>query len=464
MELPETVSQKSRSFMQEAWMRFRKHPLARVGGAVLVVLYLGALFADFLAPYPEAKSFRDFVFAKPTNIYWRTAEGRLTRPFVCPATRTRDPETFKVVIKEDCSTTYPIRFFVHAEPYKFLGFIPANLRLMGGNWLVNDQARLFLWGTDDFGRDLWGRIWFGARVSLTIGIFATALALIIGVTMGGIAGQFAGRPVLLSHGFLTPGFRSFLAANKRMGLLKAVGWTIIYVLLAWLLVETLSGFWQSSRNPDSWFQGLMNTVLMLALAAALNGVIYFLFFSKVHLDLDTVIMRTTEVLAAIPDLFLLITLSVIIPTGVPPSVRFILVICILSFVNWGGLARAVRSQVLQLREMDYAQAATALGATDNRVLLRHILPGTITYLIVVVTLSIPSFILAESGLSFLGLGIQEPASSWGLLLSKAQAQGITSFTDRPWLLIPGLFILIAVLSYNLLGDGLRDAFDPRSKR
>jgi len=175
-------------------------------------------------------------------------------------------------------------------------------------------------------------------------------------------------------------------------------------------------------------------------------------------------MRTTEVLAAIPDLFLLITLSVLIPQDIPPATRFMLVVSILSFVNWGGLARTVRSQVLQLREMEYAQAAQALGASDARTLTRHILPGTFTYLIVVVTLSIPSFILAESGLSFLGLGIQEPASSWGLLLSKAQQTGIIAFTERPWLLIPGLFILIAVLAYNLLGDGLRDALDPRSRR
>ena len=114
--------------------------------------------------------------------------------------------------------------------------------------------------------------------------------------------------------------------------------------------------------------------------------------------------------------------------------------------------------------MEYAQAATALGASEARVLIRHILPGTFTYLIVVMTLAIPGFILGESALSFLGLGIQEPASSWGLLLSKAQAEGIAAINTRPWLLLPGFFIFVSILAYNFLGDGLRDALDPRAKR
>nr|HEU4741388.1 ABC transporter permease [Meiothermus sp.] len=447
------------SFFQMAWRRFRRHPLARLGGWVLLVLYLGALFADFLAPYPEGQSFRQFSYAPPTQVFWRDADGRLTRPYVCASERKRNLETFQVEVVTDCSQgRYPIYFFVHGEPYKFLGFIPANLRLMGGDWLVNEQAHLFIWGTDDFGRDLWGRIWYGARVSLTVGIFATALALIIGVFFGGIAGLYAGKPVTLSVGFASPEFRRYLRwGHPLLAWLKALGWTLVWLGLAWLLWITLQGFLQTSRGLEAILAGAAGVLLLGAIG-------YFLIWQTVKLDLDTLIMRTTEVLAAIPDLFLLITLSVLIPQDIPPATRFILVVSILSFVNWGGLARTVRSQVLQLREMEYAQAAQALGASDARTLVRHILPGTFTYLIVIVTLSIPSFILAESGLSFLGLGIQEPASSWGLLLSKAQQTGIIAFTERPWLLIPGLFILIAVLAYNLLGDGLRDALDPRSRR
>jgi len=458
IELREGIG-KSESFFQMAWRRFRRHPLARLGGWVLLVLYLGALFADSLAPYPEGKSFRQFSYAPPTQVFWRDADGRLTRPYVCASERKRNPETFRVEVTTDCSQgRYPIYFFVHGEPYKFLGFIPANLRLMGGDWLVSEQAHLFIWGTDDFGRDLWGRIWYGSRVSLTVGIFATVLALLIGVFLGGIAGLYAGKPVTLSVGFASPEFRHYLRRGHPFAAwLKALGWTLVWLGLAGLIWITLQGFLQSSLGLEAILAGAIGVGLLGAIG-------YFLVWQTVKLDLDTLIMRTTEVLAAIPDLFLLITLSVLIPQDIPPATRFILVVSILSFVNWGGLARTVRSQVLQLREMEYAQAAQALGASEARTLIRHILPGTFTYLIVVVTLSIPGFILAESGLSFLGLGIQEPASSWGLLLSKAQQTGIIAFTERPWLLIPGLFILIAVLAYNLLGDGLRDALDPRSRR
>ena len=514
-----TVSQANRSFFQQAWIRFKRHPLARLGAAVLLVFYLGALFADFLAPYPEEKSFRDFSFAPPTQIFWRGENGRLTRPYVCPSERRRNPETFKVEVITDCEKgRYPIYFFVKGEPYRFLGLIPADLRLMGGPWLLEDKAKLFLWGADDFGRDIWGRIWFGARISLTIGIFAVALALLIGIFMGSISGFYAGRPATFSIGVLNPRFWAFVRGSRwsdhllaflglllvmallwgmlqgyerfirpdlqrvstlalgglglllglvvlglllyylvwRSHLVRALLWLSAWLGIAWLLWITVWGFLQSSRGLEAIIAGLIGAVLLGAIG-------YILLWPRIELDLDTIIMRTVEVLAAIPDLFLLIILSVLIPIEVPPAVRFVLVVTILSFVNWGGLARIIRSQVLQLREMEFAQAAQALGASDVRIIVRHVLPGTYTYLIVAVTLAIPGFILGESGLSFLGLGIQEPATSWGLMLSKAQATGITAFTDRPWLLLPGFFILLAVLAYNFMGDGLRDALDPRTK-
>ncbi len=511
--------QGNRTFFQQAWIRFRRHQLARLGGAVLLVFYLGALFADFLAPYPEAKSFRDFSYATPTQIFWRNQDGALTRPYVCASERRRNLETFKVEVITDCERgRYPINFFTKGEPYRFLGLIPTDLRLMGGPWLLEGKATLFLWGADDFGRDIWGRIWFGARISLTIGIFAVALALIIGIFMGGVSGYFAGRPATFSIGVANPEFWRFLGKSSPQshvtavggfGLIGLVGWAVVqgfntyivpnlqnlptlaaggavgilavgaisailyylvwpshvarslfwlagWVGLAWLIWVTVSGFLQSSRGLEAILAGIIGVVVLGAIA-------YALVWPRIQLDLDTLIMRMVEVLAAIPDLFLLIILSVLIPQELPAGIRFVLVVSILSFVNWGGLARTIRSQVLQLREMEYAQAAQALGAGDSRIVVRHILPGTYTYLIVVVTLAIPGFILGESGLSFLGLGIQEPATSWGLMLSKAQQTGITAFTERPWLLIPGLFILLAVLAYNFLGDGLRDALDPRTK-
>lgn len=509
----------NRSFFQQTWIRFKRHPLARLGAAILLIFYLGALFADFLAPYPEAKSFRGFSFAPPTQIFWHDQHGALTRPFVCASERRRNPETFEVEVITNCERgRYTIYFFVRGEPYHFLGLIPADLRLFGGPWLLEERATLFLWGADAFGRDIWGRIWFGARISLTIGIFAVALALLIGIFMGSISGYFAGRPVTFSMGLFNPLFRRFIAASPwhahltaglGLGLIGLIGWAmaqgyqthiapnldriptlslgllvgllgvilmglVLYYLVwrshlaralfwllgwlgvAWLVWIIVYGFWQGGAGPEAIVAGVLGAIILAAIG-------YILVWPRIQFDLDTIVMRLVEMLAAIPDLFMLIILSVLIPKEVPPAVRFVLVVSILSFINWGGLARTVRSLILQLREMEYAQAARAVGSTDSRIIIRHLLPGTFTYLIVVVTLAIPSFILAESGLSFLGLGIQEPSTSWGLMLAAAQQVGFTAFVDRPWLLIPGVFILLAVLAYNFVGDGLRDALDPRTR-
>ena len=456
VELPQpTVVQKT--FFQEAWQKFRRHPMAQLGAGVLLVLYLGAFFADFRAPYSEAKSFRNLTFAPPTIIRIRESDGSLTRPYVCAVSRKRDPETFKLVVNEDCSRSYPIFFFVQGEPYKMLGFIPANLRLIGGDWLQQEEATLFLWGADDFGRDVWGRIWYGARVSLSVAVFAAAVALGIGVFMGGISGMYAGRPLTLSHGILHPNFRQWWRSLfPLVALGRMLVWWGVWLGLAWVVWITPNGFAQSSKGLEAILAGIVGIAALLAIG-------YALFWKTIQADLDTLIMRTTEILAAIPDLFLLITLSVLIPVEVPPVVRFYGVIAILALVNWGNLARTVRSQVLQLREMEYVQAARAIGSNDWRVMFRHVLPGTFTLLVVTATLLIPGFILAESGLSFLGLGIQEPAASWGLMLAQAQGQGITAFVDRPWLLVPGLFIFVAILAFNFMGDGLRDALDPRAK-
>ncbi|MBI3962723.1 MAG: ABC transporter permease [Deinococcus sp.] len=361
----------SKSQLVIVWQQFRKHQLAMIGGAILIVLYLLTATADFIAPYGETTAFRRapdrYLNAPPATIYFRAPDGKLTRPFVYPVTGVRNPRTFRLEYTEDRTTPYPIYFFVRGAPYKvFFGLFTSDIHLLG----VERPATMFLWGTDPNGRDLFGRIWFGARVSLTVGIFAALLALFLGLLMGGIAGYYGGA-------------------------------------------------------------------------------------------VDNVIMRMVEVLFAIPGLFLLITLRTIFPVTLSPNVTYILVISILSLVGWGGLARVIRSIVLSLREMDYTQAARALGAADARIIVRHLLPGTLRYALVSLTLDIPGFILLESALSFLGLGIQEPRASWGLMLSQAQEGGLETFAARPWLLLPGLFIFLTVLAYNFLGDGLADATDPR---
>lgn len=177
--------------------------------------------------------------------------------------------------------------------------------------------------------------------------------------------------------------------------------------------------------------------------------------------IDALIMRLTEVLMTIPSLYLLVALAAVLPPGLTSSQRFFLIVCITSFVGWAGLARVIRGQVLSIKERDFVQAAQTMGGQPLYILLRHILPQTTSYVIVSATLAIPSFIVAESVLSLIGLGIQKPDPSWGNLLAVATNASILVL--QPWLVWPpAIAIILTVLAFNLVGDGLRDALDPQS--
>ena len=367
------------------WEQFTRHRMALVGGVILIAMYAVALFAGFLAPYGMNEYRRTPVsaFVPPTQIHWIDPEtGRLTRPYVYDVVADRDPVTRQRVYVEDASKPYFINWFVRrpTQPYKILGLWQSDLRLFG----VDEPARIFLWGTNNLGKDVFSRVLYGGQVSLTIGLLAVWVSLTIGLVMGSLAGFYGGR-------------------------------------------------------------------------------------------VDDLIMRLVEVFAAIPGLFLLIVLATLLKDPRNPlaqafglsmtsSQTFLMVVIVLGFVGWGGLARIIRGLILGLREADYAQAAKALGASETRIMFRHLLPATASYVIVSLTLAIPGYILAETGLSFIGLGPSEvDSASWGILLRDATARGI-SIQFVPWLLIPGIPIFLAVLCWNLVGDGLRDAFDPRKRR
>lgn len=366
---------KSKSQWTVVKTQFLRNPLARIGLTILALLYTMALLAGFIAPYGLAEySTSDRIsWAPPTQVHWRDDQGNF-KPFVYGVKREVDMETFRDKYVEDKNVVCPVKFFVRnpdieGRTYKFLGFIPSSLKLFG----VDAPCKLYLWGSDNFGRDQFSRVMYGSQISLTIGIIASLFSLIFGLILGGAAGYFRG---------LT----------------------------------------------------------------------------------DTIIMRLVEVLQAIPELFLLILLRAMFPLNANPILVFYIVVGLLAFVSWGGIARVVRGQVLSGREQDYVQAATALGASDSRIIGQHLLPNSATFIIVALSLAIPGYILTESGLSFIGIGIVEPFASWGSLLKLAQDGGFESLDSRPWVLIPGLFIVLAVLGWQFVGDGLRDAFDPRRRR
>ncbi|MGD0004736.1 MAG: ABC transporter permease [Anaerolineaceae bacterium] len=177
---------------------------------------------------------------------------------------------------------------------------------------------------------------------------------------------------------------------------------------------------------------------------------------------DLIIQRFTEFLAAFPDIPLFMALAATIPGYWPPTSVYFMLTIILAFVRWGGLARQVRGIILSLREREYVLAAKSAGADGSRIMFRHLLPGAMSHIIVITTLAIPGMILAETALSWLGLGLRPPLTSWGVLLYSAGT--IQAIRYTPWLLWTVPFIIITVLAFNMLGDGLRDALDPYSSR
>lgn len=348
---------------QLMWQKFRHHKLAIIGGSVLVVLYLAAIFADFLAPYPKDIRFQKFSYHPPTPVHLFDVEGKFRGPFVYGTTSKRDLETLELIYEADEAAHYPIRFFVHGEPYKLLGLIDTDIHLFG----VEEPGAILLFGTDSIGRDLFSRIVHGGRLSLSIGLVGVTLSFFIGVTLGGVSGYFGGI-------------------------------------------------------------------------------------------VDTVIQRIIEFFISIPTIPLWLALSAALPRDWPVVRVYFGIGIILSLVGWGGLARVVRGKLLELRELDYVLAARVSGVSEWSIIRVHMLPNFASYLIVSVTLSIPGMILGETALSFLGLGLRSPAVSWGVLLEKAQ--NIASVAIYWWTVIPVLFVIITVMAFNFLGDGLRDAADP----
>jgi peptide/nickel transport system permease protein len=366
---------KNESYFQLVWRRFRKSKPAVIGGLIVLLLAVLALFVDFFAPYPLNQTDATESFIPPTKIHFIDAEGNFHwRPFVYkrgpqldPNTGAMmlDPITFTPIMAEDTSQRYPIRFFVQSWEYKLLGLIPTRLHLFG----VDDAARIHLLGTDKLGADLWTKVCEAGRISLSMSLFGTIISVVIGAIVGVFSGYYGG----------------------------------------WI---------------------------------------------------DNATQRFVEFITAFPQLALWLSLAAIVPRTWDSFRIFMIMSFIFALLSWTTLAREVRGKVLALRQTDFVLAAKESGASDWRIMFVHLLPNTISHIIVVLTLSIPGIILAEAFLSYLGIGIQRPLVSWGLLMQ--DAQNLATLGERPWIMSPAIFITLAVLGFNLLGDGLRDAADPYS--
>lgn len=352
-----------KNILRQLW----KDKYARLAVIVLGVIYLALIFADFIAPYTKDFSDRTMAYVPPSKIFTIDENGKFSKPYTYNYVREFNAETLQINYSLDRSKKHYIKFFSKGQPYKFLGIVSMQRHL----FTTDKDGRVFLLGTDINGRDVFSRLLFGGRISMTIGFLALFVLFPIGLLYGGISGYFGGK-------------------------------------------------------------------------------------------IDMIMMRFAEAVMSIPSFYLLIILASILPSGMTSSQRFMLIVIILALIGWAGFARVVRGMVLSVKNEDYVLAAKSIGASKLRIITKHILPQTTSYVIVAMTLSVPSYILSESGLSFLGLGIQQPDASWGNMLKEAQE--FTNILYRPWLLTPGFLIFISVLSFNIIGDIIRDILDPKSNK
>ena len=363
------IAQEQRIFVasqwQLTWWRFRKHRVAVASAVVVAGFYLVVLGADFLAYADPNASEAQRGLMPPQRIYWFD-DGQF-RPYVHGVKGVRDPETFKRVYRIDPEQKIALRFFAEGFEYQFLGLIPMTRHLIGVGEGRDATTSIFLLGTDVQGRDMWSRLMYGTRISLTIGLLGVTMSLVLGVVLGGLSGFYGGI-------------------------------------------------------------------------------------------IDTLIQRTIEILRSIPTIPLWMGLAAALPREWSILQVYFAITIIISLLGWTELARVIRGRFLALREEDFVVSARLVGCSQMRTIFVHMVPSFMSHIIAATTLALPAMIISETALSFLGLGLRPPAISWGVLLQ--QAQNVQTVAISPWLMIPAVPVIIVVMAFNFLGDGLRDAADP----
>jgi peptide/nickel transport system permease protein len=350
---------------QLTWWRFRKHRVAVASGMVVAAFYLVVLGADFLAYADPNASEAQRSLMPPQSIHW--FDGWRFSPHVYAVKGARDLQTFRRVYREDPTQKIPVRFFAQGFEYRWLGLIPTTRHLIGVEGGRDATQTIFLLGTDLQGRDLWSRLMYGTRISLTIGLIGVTMSLFLGVVLGGLSGFYGGIA-------------------------------------------------------------------------------------------DTVIQRVIEILRSIPTIPLWMGLAAALPRHWTILQVYFAITIIISLLAWTELARVVRGRFLSLREEDFVVSARLVGCSQMRTIFVHMVPSFMSHIIAATTLALPAMIVSETALSFLGLGLRPPAISWGVLLQ--HAQNVQTVAISPWLMLPAVPVIVAVMAFNFLGDGLRDAADP----
>jgi peptide/nickel transport system permease protein len=335
----------------------RRHKLG-IALILLAVFHLFVLFAGFLAPYSFATQDREMPYAPPSRLHFVDVKGQWhLSPFVYALKYGADSS-----YEEDSSRAYSVRWFVNGASYKVAGLLQARTHLFG----VERPAKIFLFGTDGYGRDQFSRFLYGGQLSLLAGLLAAGLSLGIGIVVGSIAGFYGGR-------------------------------------------------------------------------------------------IDDVLMRGSDLFFALPWLYLLFAIRAALPLHVPESEVFLLLVGAIGLIGWARPARLIRGVVLSMRERNFVRAARGFGASDFYILRRHVLPQTSGVIFTQLALLIPQYILAEVTLSFLGLGVGEPAPSWGSLLSSLLHYDVLA--SYWWMFLPAALLAPLFLAYQAAADALQERFE-----
>ena len=347
------------------WRRFLRHRLAVAATIGIIIFYLIAVFCEFLAIHDPYAQNAQRAFVPPQRIHFFDGL-KPTWPYANGLLRERNPVTLKPEYAPDESKRYRVKFFARGHEYELFGFFDTNIHLLGLD-TDEDPIPMYLFGTDRLGRDVFSRLMYATRISMSIGLVGVALSLFLGVLLGGISG-----------------YRGGIA--------------------------------------------------------------------------DICIQRFIEFIRSIPTIPLWLGLAAAVPQEWTQIQIYFAITIIISLLGWTTLAREVRGRFLALRSEDFVMAARLYGTSELRIIFRHMIPSFTSHIIATTTLAVPAIIIAETALSFLGLGLRPPTISWGTLLF--EAQNLNAISNAPWLMVPAPFVLLAILAFNFMGDGLRDAADP----